>query len=557
VNASSFLVVDTDNSWIQKFIHRLEVLGLDEQFSVKQVVPRTSLSLREVVETSISAIAVEIENDLVSAIFVDIVIMEDGDLDTLGIEIVREVRRRWPEIPVFNVTGKLRGDQEQEIFSEATLEDVDGVFAKVFLYGEGASVARIRRILGVGRRGGRVSDRGKAYSREVVVTPRERETREAFGEPSLDAGLRLLIEDLGASEFWGLVGALLPHAEGTLAVINPGRSGAMVVKAVAKFRQVGRSATRPTSWILKISSDHDLLRREISGYKALAKTPLSRANYPRLLNDDVKIFGRLGGIAVEFEGDAEPLIDFLVERPDTKIVEKIASSLGNCLVALYGDPNKRVLRPWRRFYSITPDLEVRLIGSLYSLRPMVTGYVSEADLREVEIFVLAGGRQIKDVYEYQSELRVVDLHGDLNARNLLVSSQGEVILIDFASRKEGPVSFDVGKLERDLILKVADWKSPKFYDWRRVADWAALLFLDRVEVSGERVSALGEDLRPVGEMIKMIRALALRAEYETSWSEYKLALIYFFMLGVAHPDLSIQKKAFAVTVLARLLRSEE
>jgi len=553
VSKKFFLVIDTDTSWIPKFVRRLKFIGLDDQFSVKQIFPDTSLRDQQLVDECVEAVGEFIATDDVSAIFVDIVIKEEGDLDALGISIARELRSRWPDIPLFNVTGKLRDDAEQELFSEATIEDVDGVLAKVFLYGERASASRFRDVV-EGRRGKKRSEVAQDAARSVLIDSRSKVTREAFGEDHLDPRMRAFIDEVGAMEFWGLLGVLLPHAEGTLSLMNPGRSGAFVIKATTKFISFGKSPTHVTTWVIKMARDLGVLQKELDGYLEIGKAPIRRNRYPRLLREEVKIFGQLGGIVILFEGQCETLLEFLTKNPSDDAVEKVASDLVSSLKDIYGDPIRVQARPWGRFYRMDNRLEVKLLGCFQEMRPLASEFLTPEELRRMEAFIVSSGRAETSVVSYEGEIATVNLHGDLNARNVLVTADHSVVLIDFASRRQGHVAADAAKLERDLLLRVADWGERKFYDWQLIDEWLRLWLSGNSEAAGKDWP-IGLDPRYRGVLILMrhmrefISGLGCRLESP----EYSIAMIYFFLLGMLLPELSVQKRILAMKLVSENL----
>lgn len=545
-----FLVIDTDTSWIPKFEKRLKLIGLDNQFSVKEIFPDTSLrDDRLVEECMVTVTGLMAEHDI-AAIFVDIVIKEEGVLDALGISIARELRSRWPEMPLFSVTGKLRDDEEQELFSEATVEDVDGVFAKVFLYGERASASRFRDIIMSRRRRGE-AQAAMMRSASLLIDPRAKATRGAFGEENLEPRMRVLVEEIGASEFWGLLGVLLPHAEGTLSVIDPGRSGAVVIKASAKFVSAGKSPTRVTTWVIKMARDIKLLQHELDGYAEIAKSPLRRDRYPRLLREEVKVFGGLCGLAIQFEGQCETLLEFFTGQPSEEEVETVASDLMSALREIYGDVVKAHVRPWGRFYRLEAQVENRLLGLLQDIRSLAIEDFTSADQRRLEAFIVTGGRAEPPVSSYEDEVSTVHLHGDLNVRNILVRADRSVVLIDFASRRQGHVAADVAKLERDLLLRVADWGEKEFYDWNRMKVWSELWIPDVLEVAElEWLQGLRPEYRRLGTLMSRMRGFIGSLGCRVYSAEYSIARMNFFLLGSLIPELSIQKRVFALRMVS-------
>ena len=139
-------------------------------------------------------------------------------------------------------------EEELDILTDATLEDVDGVLVKSYLDGKMFSARRLRLLLekaGRKRRtvlamqaaaagqphggGGQVSHpSGEDAPPEILA---------AFNAASVEWRVRAQILDLGWTRFWKLLSLLLPRAEGTLSYVRPGRSGAQVFCVLAKFRE--------------------------------------------------------------------------------------------------------------------------------------------------------------------------------------------------------------------------------------------------------------------------------------------------------------------------------
>jgi len=151
----TLLVVDTDQEFANRFGKRLAYNKLDSRYEVINIVPNTSLDTSNMVDDVIDRVVSEISNKYldVVAFFVDIVVIERGtELDSLGIDIANRLHESFPNIPAFNVTGKITSDQQLDIFSDAALANRDGVFPKTYLEGKSFNGDRLKNILAV--RGG-------------------------------------------------------------------------------------------------------------------------------------------------------------------------------------------------------------------------------------------------------------------------------------------------------------------------------------------------------------------------------------------------------------------
>lgn len=144
---STLIIVDTDQGFIQRFMKKLSEEIVEDSYVILPLIPDTTCEVKTLAERIASEIQSYDMQERVAGVFVDIVIYEKRALDTAGFEIVREIRKLLPNLPLFCITSKIRGEQEEQIFSRATLEDVEGVFSKDYLDGEQASSKRLRMIL--------------------------------------------------------------------------------------------------------------------------------------------------------------------------------------------------------------------------------------------------------------------------------------------------------------------------------------------------------------------------------------------------------------------------
>src|SRR3990172_4441183 len=129
-------LIDTDQDYFTRLKKRFEIIKLDQDFEIKPYYPDTTLP-DQVVENVINETTKEINDLKVVAIFVDMVIVEDGTrVDPSGVIIALRLKSLFQHIPVYLITGKFVNDEYIDVFSSATMEHIDGVFSKNFLSGK-------------------------------------------------------------------------------------------------------------------------------------------------------------------------------------------------------------------------------------------------------------------------------------------------------------------------------------------------------------------------------------------------------------------------------------
>jgi len=140
------VLVDPDEGFEKRFRKRLEEENISDRYELRRVVPDTTLETRHMITACSDEISQLTQTASIKAFFVDIVILEKGVPDTIGVDIAKELRQRFPSTPVYNITSKHMHEDELDILSEATLEDVDGVLVKSYLEGKRFSAKRLRQI---------------------------------------------------------------------------------------------------------------------------------------------------------------------------------------------------------------------------------------------------------------------------------------------------------------------------------------------------------------------------------------------------------------------------
>ncbi len=298
---NTIVIVDTDKSFLDQLNKKLREEVITDKFTLQWVVPDTTLEPPGLVRNCLSEIDSAIFGEgSVIGVFVDIVIMEGHrKLDSTGINIASELRNVHPSLPIFSITGKYSDEEsETDLISEASLEDVDGVLLKSYLVGKSFSTKRLLAIFERARVK-RMKYCGPSVTVHAIDIPAD--VKGAYNLDSLDPRVESEINEIGPVVFWSLVKKLLPGAEGTVSFVKPGRSGDSVFRVYAKFKELGLPATRPKSWIIKVSSHIEGLEQELRNYSELAKTPLPRSFYPKSLAPELAKVGSYAGFAIELE----------------------------------------------------------------------------------------------------------------------------------------------------------------------------------------------------------------------------------------------------------------
>jgi hypothetical protein len=552
MSKNTIIVIDTDVAFTARFNKKLLEEELQEAYQIRSFSPDTTLSSDKLTDDCAHEVQKIVAEGLdVIGIFVDIVIIEvGGPLDVTGINIASKLREVYPNLPIFNITGKYVAD-DAEIISQATLEDVDGVLAKNYLIGDSFSAKRLKTIFRKASQK-RQKYRGQVPSQVAAEIPEV--LRNAYSTDSLDQRVKKQVDDIGAREFWTLLDRLLPNASGIVSYMAPGRSGAYVFRVTAKFNDEGKSPTRPKAWIVKVSNKPEILEKEIENYQEMLKTPLGREFYPKLFNTEPIRVESLTGIAIELQENADSLLVSFNELPD-KALGKIATSISQVLESTYGDSLKKVSNLWNEFFALNNEATQAVLECMEQ-HETVFNLAGAADFSRVYDFLRTDGFTESGLIKFQTEVDSRTIHGDFNCRNLLVDNVGQLIIIDFFSRHQDHVAKDIAKLERDTVLRIFDRASLNEHSWERIPVWRnfSLLFDEAAVFFSENlIKTADPQLQKFHVFIQSLRASIKNVSPQIKEKEYLCALLHYYLLGIAHPEISLQKKAFAIECASKLL----
>jgi uncharacterized protein associated with vWA-MoxR-VMAP ternary system len=555
---NTILIIDTDVSFRDRLNKKLEEDGITDRYRLHLVIPDTTLDVPYLVQACLKSVSDSLFNEEdVIGIFVDIVIIEGGgrSLDSTGIKIAAQLRKTYPSLPILNITGKYSDEEsDTDIISEATLEDLDGVLLKSYLVGKHFSAKRLRLIFEKARLR---RSRAQELSSPTPSNDVPREVQSAFNVSANDPRVTSEINQIGPIEFWSLLRRLLPAAEGSLSFMQPGRSGALVFRVYAKFIQDIRSPTRPKTWIVKVSSQVADVERELANYREMAKTPFPRAFYPKVLNDTFVTVGSLAGFVLELEDGALSLAEGFADLSETD-VQSVSSGISRFVADTYGDPEKRIVKSWNRFYSLDDNATLRISLTLQRYRKLFEEF-DKAKLNRVLGFVRSGGVTEESLLNHEQETDLRTVHGDFNVGNLLVTATKQLVIIDFSSRRQDHVARDIAKLERDIVFRVCDGPIQHYYDWSRIHQWQVFSVLNqRGEMFAKEIpDPVPLELQKSISFIQELRRIIKAESPQLTETEYLMALLHYSLLAIGHPDISLQKKVFAISYIDNILNMFE
>ncbi len=548
MNKRLLVIIDTERGFIQRFQENLEDNEISD-FQIVEIVPNTLLDLSERVNRCKEELQNFLNSDDVAAVFVDIVVDESGKQDTSGIDIATELKKQYTELPIFNVTSKHTNPFECDAISQASLEKTDGVFIKSYLDSKTFNERRLKKLL-------RKAREKLEYQNQEFVLPIDIRIPDGIEQrfSVVDPQVKHQIGEIGANVFWTLISKLQNGASGIISFMSPGRSGAYVFRWFANVNQPGVPTTKPKSWVLKISKNPDSLQTELDNYIHLRSTPYSKNCFPQTMSDEVVKAGKFGAIMIELEAEAKTLKNSFWELDSTNI-KSVLKGISEFFESTYGDPVRNPFHVWQ-FYDPNEPLMNEILAVMGSLKDVYESLLDKNEFSDVYSFVKKEGELFQKIKSYETNVDKRTIHGDFNAGNILVKPNGEIVVIDFSSRKPSHVVKDVAKLERDVIFRIYDADSYRNFDWSRIEHWENFSnLLDTREFFEDRFEAVEDQpkLNDAMMFIKGLRKSLKNISNTTTKQEYLCSLLSYSLLAIIHPDFSFQKKIFAIKFSNQIL----
>lgn len=302
-----------------------------------------------------------------------------------------------------------------------------------------------------------------------------------IGKPTLKALAKTALSARGAPERF------------VARYIAPGMSGAYVLKLEA-FQ-----AKRPrANYLLKVSRSRDRLSRELKNYPHGIYSNRLLVRYLPLPDQGISQVGEWFAIAADFEESAKTLRQWLSDR----VVGDVDSVLRS-LFLKHGLTNgyKENLNPSgaSAVDSLFPNdsRSARILDSIEEFGSIVSdsecGGESEWTVKAGELKSLLLKKRFKNFDAKDSTLpcHMCQCHGDLHARNILITDAQGPLLIDTADCGVLHWCADYARLLVDLVVAVYDYGIVS-YKWSGMAHWREIV---RRMSAGQALPTSGDSSR--------------------------------------------------------------
>lgn len=404
----------------------------------------------------------------------------------------------------------------------------------------------------------KVVSRSYLVTKTPLVIKRDLETWVAYRQSTMSSSIELtydnnlrmrsVIETLGGlATLKAIVQKCLPHADKyEVSVLAGGYSGAVVLKTLAHRINGTGSVARN---VLKVSSDGHSLIRELKGRPSQGTMLDQHGVSPRA--ETVSKVNGWNVIAIRDVGECQTLEQFILTARKSRATQEIF----NRIVADLLEANVRECSTLPSGETHTYDVKYTFLAEIMDVLDTVEVYCNGFGDRKIWTSAITDLRRfLNGVSEgffsmASQKTQVATLHGDLHCRNILIpKDSGRPLLIDFARTALYPRLLDYAALEVDLMVRVQDGDSEKFWSSSRCIDWWSQV---------ERVYPLGnEKVNPISSLDflrERIHASLQSVEMITA-QEYSMALLFQVLRSLRFSNISVAKKAFAVRWAVELIK---
>tara|TARA_R110002050_G_scaffold99791_3_gene206761 strand:- start:501 stop:2048 length:1548 start_codon:yes stop_codon:yes gene_type:complete len=421
-----FLLIDDEIDWqdilqesLTKYLPR-EGDYVVEQFTMQKSVVADQLQKLQQPETYRD----------VSAVFIDLSLKSDGfgekDFDFSTSEVLPRIRSAAPWVPCVCISLHFTNNLMEIL--KSSLVGFDALVPKVLLKGheEGFAKPEFAKMKWTGVLNGAKVNRLSRLIGEDPVEIMKRCDADARPKLTFSGTIEEKIPDSDRGKLSDCL-AIAGFDGQELLVLNviDGFSGASV------FKVCSSASPKSRGWLIKAGKNISRLEAEVQAHKLLFKENLSRMLSTPCMHNHVISKDGYGIIAYEFEGDMNTLHDSR-----------------ECAAGLAKGNYDSV---FEHFYA---DCNPHKVLILDSLAPKLTNLVSlpqeakSVALDQIQRLLVKDG-PLADITAVVPRGRE---HGDLHARNLLVSSRG-MTFIDFAHFKsDGNPLFDFSKITAHLAV---------------------------------------------------------------------------------------------------------
>jgi len=560
-------VVDNDTEFIGKFKNTLKNLDLSNKYEPELFQINVEEDISKCIEN------LKKSKKSLAVIMIDIVIFEMGAPSRLleVVKIFEEIRRELPNFPIFFITRHIK-EEYLPLICWCSLEDIDGILIKQYLYlpekdRPTSEEDRFHKYIPLTKNDIATIFREAKRKRDTYLTasilsiPKniEEENYEIIKEVlHPDERSVLQINEIGCTIFIHLIDELFGEQTSrsgnvTISYFRPGFSGSYL------FRIDVYMSGEEKTYLMKINND-EKIKREFDNYNKISGL-LSSQNYPSIPTDYVT-YGKWGAFCMELQKEMITLPDYLCERK-LEEAHMAITNLEKALSQLYRNKYKQPLRLWKEHYQFSSKIYLQLLAFFEDKKTLLHNFMGEDEIKKLEKFVFTQGGDLSHIYEKIYPIYVGNIHGDLNARNVLVQPEShQIILIDYANMEEtGHITRDIAKLEADLIFSVLHSNNNKFYDWNSIEIWKSLLDLLDLENIFDfnfKITTSDTEIEKVSKFIVSLRKSLKEDIYPNlGVGEYLNSLLYYSFHYLVYQDISIQKKVFGTKWLSQIITKLE
>lgn len=250
--------------------------------------------------------------------------------------------------------------------------------------------------------------------------------------------------------------------------LSQGLSGAIVLKLTIKDE-----AGNNSNWFLKISRDRDSLVRELDNVTTKFDSIPAKYRLNYKVTKPVSINDKFFALVAELATDSSSIRKAIVTDNSGDSSLKIIKELMNDCMKLFYESKRKISGSTHIVHDIMDVFNNRRLSFL------------QISIKELEVF-LNENDIIKDINKYKGSsepgmtffskenLKKRLVHGDFHGNNILVSKNGDIVIIDPADIKTDHWSRDICLLIVDLFAHGIDADSKEYFGISNINKWKKL-----------------------------------------------------------------------------------
>jgi hypothetical protein len=485
----------------------------------------------------------------IEAILLDIAIFHrlESPLDKTGLMIAEQLHNLLPNTPIIAMTM-----YTNELIMEISMNlYIHGIIPKPFFQSQYFSKKYFNKLINQCQSKTKYSVQKPFISESLSFNT----LTQRFSSQD-DPRCQYQIYEIGLDNFIGLLHNLFPSGQGTVKFLRPGFSGSYLFKVSVRTSDGVLSTSVPKIWAVKISDDIIKLGQELEKYSAL-KNRLHKNLYPNLFKEEITTFKKWCAIAFEMQEDAITFSEYLLlNHPIDEITRLVNSFLTPFLQQQYGDPIKDQCFLWKKYYHLDERAKAGILNFIEDIQS-IPNILDKTEIERIRYFVNSDGKNEPSISDLDLNVVTYLIHGDLNSRNILVTeNMSKMVFIDFANSSQSHYMKDISKLESDLIFLLMDSRYLNHTRWERIDIWQNIFVLykkDNIFNITTREFQVEDEIKKTMQIIQIFRNVLKSFVNHPEEKQYLIALLYYTLKLLSYPDVSIQKKVFAIKYINMIL----